>query len=106
MPLKCYRVSGHTCTKLVPCHPCTRAAKVPAGERAAGCSPSEPSWVTLLECKPLGGNRGQHPFASRGQTHRGVQGPLGTIPWLQLAESRQGKDQLAEGHKPGLALRR
>lgn len=37
-----------------------------------------------------------------------VQGLLGAIPQLQLAESRQGKHQLAEylSIKPGLVLRR
>lgn len=39
-------------------------SKVPAGEGAAGCSPSELSWVTLLESKPRDGSHSQHPFAS------------------------------------------
>lgn len=74
-------------------HPCSQGY-LQGG--AAGCTLSKLSWVSLLESKPLNGNHSQHSFASQSWAHRDVQGVLGTIPWLPLTESRQGRHQLEE----------
>lgn len=68
-----------------------RTSPVPK-EGAAGCSPSEVSWVTLLESKPLDGNHSQHPFASRGQTHGGWAGALRDCPVVAAGRVKAGKN--------------
>lgn len=84
MSLTCYYVSRHTRTKLVARHPCPRR-----GQQAA--LPLKCPGSPCLNPNPLMGITVNIPLPAEVRHTGGGQGLLGTVLWLQLAESRQEK---------------